>query len=137
MRTPRLILSLSLVVLLAWVTTFGADQSATAMARAANGFLATLTADQKQKAQFTFDSAERTHWHFIPTEMFPRNGLTIKEMTTPQRDAAHALLKTGLSQHGYATATTIMQWVARERLRELEFPPADDELIVLLSQSSV
>jgi len=30
-----------------------------------------------------------------------------------------------------------MQWVARERLRELEFPPADDELIALLSQSSV
>ena len=30
-----------------------------------------------------------------------------------------------------------MQWVPRERLRELEFPPADDELIVLLSQSSV
>ena len=30
-----------------------------------------------------------------------------------------------------------MQWVARERLRELEFPPADDELIVLLSQSSI
>ena len=108
MRTPRLILSLSLVVLLAWVTTFGADQGATAMARAANGFLATLTAGQKQKAQFTFDSAERTHWHFIPTEMFPRNGLTIKEMTTPQRDAAHALLKSGLSQHGYTTATTIM-----------------------------
>jgi len=30
-----------------------------------------------------------------------------------------------------------MQWVPRERLRELEFPPADDELIVLLTQSSV
>ena len=30
-----------------------------------------------------------------------------------------------------------MQWVPRERLRDLEFPPADDELIVLLSQSSV
>lgn len=30
-----------------------------------------------------------------------------------------------------------MQWVARERLRELEFPPADDKLIVRLSQSSV
>jgi 8-oxo-dGTP diphosphatase len=26
-----------------------------------------------------------------------------------------------------------MQWVPRERLRELEFPPADDELIAMLS----
>ena len=30
-----------------------------------------------------------------------------------------------------------MQWVARERLRELEFPPADDELITVLSDSSI
>jgi 8-oxo-dGTP diphosphatase len=30
-----------------------------------------------------------------------------------------------------------MQWVPRQRLRELEFPPADDELIVLLSESSI
>ena len=42
------------------------------------------------------------------TRCFARNGLTLKEMTTPQREAAHALLKTGVSQHGYATATTIM-----------------------------
>ena len=30
-----------------------------------------------------------------------------------------------------------MQWVARERLRDLEFPPADDELIAMLSRSSI
>ena len=29
-----------------------------------------------------------------------------------------------------------MQWVPRERLRELEFPPADDELIRLLTISA-
>ena len=27
------------------------------------------------------------HWHFIPTETFPRKGLLIREMTEPQRDA--------------------------------------------------
>jgi 8-oxo-dGTP diphosphatase len=30
-----------------------------------------------------------------------------------------------------------MQWVVRERLRDLEFPPADDELIARLSQPSI
>jgi hypothetical protein len=78
------------------------------MTSAANAFLASLGPEQKQKAQFAVDAAERTHWHFIPTEMFARNGLTLKEMSATQRDAAHALLKSGLSQHGYTTATTIM-----------------------------
>ena len=40
--------------------------------------------------------------------MFPRNGLLIKEMTEAQRKAAHELLKAGLSQRGYMTASSIM-----------------------------
>jgi hypothetical protein len=51
------------------------------------------------------------HWHFIPTgpaPMFPRNGLTIKAMSEPQRKLALDLLKAGLSQRGYLTATSIM-----------------------------
>ena len=108
MRAPRLLLTLSLVVVLASVSMFGADPGAAVMAGAANTFLSSLTAAQKQKAQFAFDSSDRTHWHFIPNEMFARSGLTLKEMSAPQREAAHALLKTGLSQHGYTTTTTIM-----------------------------
>jgi hypothetical protein len=54
------------------------------------------------------DSADRTHWNFIPTSMFPRQGLPIKEMTEPQRKLAHELLKSGLSQRGYTTTTTVM-----------------------------
>ena len=41
------------------------------------------------------------HWHFIPTEMFPRKGLPVREMNATQRKLAHDLLKTGLSQRGY------------------------------------
>ena len=108
MRALRLLMPLLLVLVLASVSIFGADPAATVMTGAANSFLSSLDAGQKQKAQFAFDSPDRTHWHFIPNEMFSRSGLTLKEMTAPQRDAAHALLKAGLSQHGYATATTIM-----------------------------
>ena len=78
------------------------------MAAAATKFLARLTPEQRQQATFAFESDERMHWHFIPTEMFPRNGLTVKEMTEPQRKLAHDLLKAGLSQRGYLTATSIM-----------------------------
>ena len=82
--------------------------SPAAMAAAAAAFLESLTPEQRQQAVFAFDSSERTHWHFVPTEIFPRHGLTIKQMSPAQQQLAHDLLKTGLSQRGYLTATQIM-----------------------------
>ena len=84
------------------------ERSAVAMDTAATRFLSGLTPAQRQQAAFPFDSDERFKWHYIPTEIFPRNGLTIKAMTEPQRKLAHDLLKSGLSQRGYLTATAIM-----------------------------
>ena len=57
------------------------------MADAATEFLASLSPEQRQLAVFPFESEERLHWNFIPTETFPRNGLTVKEMTEVQRAA--------------------------------------------------
>jgi len=85
------------------------QRSAAAMSGAATKFLAALTPEQRQKAVFTFDSDERLKWHFIPNEMFPRKGVTFKEMSEPQRALAHDLLKTGLSARGHMTATSIME----------------------------
>jgi hypothetical protein len=107
----RLWLSIALAGACAAGALVGAERSSTAMASAATKFLASLTPDERQRATFAFDSGERTHWHFIPTgppPMFPRNGLTIKEMTGEQRKLAHELLKAGLSERGYLTATSIM-----------------------------
>jgi Protein of unknown function (DUF3500) len=84
------------------------QRAAAAMASAANRFLASLTPEQRQQAALPFASDDRTRWHYVPTESFPRRGLTIKVMNETQRQLAHALLKAGLSQHGYATATAIM-----------------------------
>ena len=75
---------------------------------AADRFLASLTPEQRAQATFEFQSDEREKWHFIPTEMFPRKGLTIQAMTDAQRAGAHDLLSAGLSQRGYLTATAIM-----------------------------
>src|SRR5439155_4986164 len=88
---------------------FAAERSSASMAAAATKFLAALTPEQRQKATFAFDnSEERLHWHFIPTEMFARKGLLVRDMTDAQRTLAHGLLKAGLSQRGYMTASQIM-----------------------------
>jgi hypothetical protein len=78
------------------------------MAAAATEFLKSLTPEQRQHATFAFGDSERTHWNFVPTEIFARNGLTLKLMTPSQQQLAHELLKAGLSQRGYMTATQIM-----------------------------
>ncbi len=88
--------------------TVAAARSSSAMADAATHWLASLTPEQRQQATFAFDADERTRWHFIPTEMFARKGLLIRSMTAPQRTLAHDLLRAGLSQRGYLTATSIM-----------------------------
>jgi len=108
LRSSRFILVLGVVALTVVSAMVAAERSASAMATAADRFLESLTPEQRAEATFEFQSDERTSWHFIPTEMFPRNGLTLKTMTDPQRARAHDLLSAGLSQRGYLTATAIM-----------------------------
>jgi uncharacterized protein DUF3500 len=121
LRSPRFLLWL--VCVFAWLAaTYAADRSPGTMADAATKFLASLSPEQKQAATFTFDNLkEREHWGFVPSEMFPRNGLTIEKMSEPQRQAAHNLLKAGLSQKGYMTTAAIME--LEGILDEIENPP--------------
>jgi hypothetical protein len=104
----RFWLAVGLVAVLGVGALVGAERSSVAMTTAATKFVASLTPAQRAEGAFAFAGDERLRWHFIPTEMFPRKGLTIKQMTEPQRRLAHDLLKTGLSQRGYMTATSIM-----------------------------
>jgi len=107
----RLYLVAAVVVALAAGSMVAADRSSANMAGAATKLLASLTPEQRHEGAFAFASDERLHWHFIPTgpaPLFPRNGLTIKEMSEAQRKLALDLLKAGLSQRGYLTATSIM-----------------------------
>jgi hypothetical protein len=107
-RSPRAILAAASVAAVFTGGIIAAERSSSAMADAATAFVNSLSPEQRQQAVFPFDSDERVHWNFIPTEAFPRNGLTVKEMSEPQRKLAHNLLKAGLSQRGYLTATSIM-----------------------------
>ena len=108
LRSSRLVVALGLVAVSVVGAMVAAERSASAMATAADRFLESLTPEQRAQAVFEFQSDERPQWHFIPTEMFPRNGLTLKAMTDAQRARGHDLLSAGLSQRGYLTATAIM-----------------------------
>ena len=108
LRSPRLVLLSALTVILAAGSAYSLQRSSAQMAAAATAFVGSLTPEQKQKGMFPFESEERLHWNFIPTENFPRNGLLLREMTPAQRDRAQDLLKSGLSTQGYQTATAIM-----------------------------
>jgi len=75
------------------------------MTAAATGLWKALTPEQQAKARFDFKDEERLNWHFIPRE---RKGLALREMTSAQKQLAHALLAAGLSQQGVIKAQSIM-----------------------------
>jgi hypothetical protein len=85
-----------------------ASETAEKMRRACNRFLESLTPEQRRKSNFDFGSPERQRWHYLPREMFDRQGLCLKQMTPNQRKTAFALLASGLSQMGYDKARAII-----------------------------
>src|SRR5438552_19204904 len=103
----RIALALACLIAAAAGALVAAERSAASMTSAATAFLASLTPDERAQATFDFTSDERMRWNFIPPQAYPRKGLTFKAMTDAQREKAHALLKTGLSQRGYLTASSI------------------------------
>jgi uncharacterized protein DUF3500 len=105
----RIAIAAALVLTFIGGVTIASQRSAASMSSAADKWLKSLSPEQRQRATFAFGSDERLKWHFIPNEMFPRHGVTIKEMSEPQRALARDFMKTGLSAHGYTTATSIME----------------------------
>lgn len=85
---------------------------------AAQHFLASMNAEQKQKLVFPLTSEERTKWDFVPRN---RSGLSLKEMAVEQRGLAHALLRSCSSAQGYLKAGAVM--ALEQVLRELESRP--------------
>jgi hypothetical protein len=76
------------------------------MERAARTLIDRLDATQREAIAFPFESDERINWHFVP---IARKGLPLKQMTAPQREAAVALLRTGLSASGFTKVEAIRQ----------------------------
>ena len=88
-------------------------QQTTATARvveATESFLSTLDADQRKHVLYAFDDNEqRQRWSNFPTGVVPRGGISFKQMTAPQRDAAMKLLAVVLSPMGLEKVNEIRQ----------------------------
>ncbi len=120
MRTlPRLLLASAGVLML--TAAYYKINSPSVMTDAAKHFLASLPADQKARATFSFSDEERFNWHFIPRV---RKGLAFREMAPGPRQLAHALLAAGLSQQGVIKADTVMS--LDQVLKEIEVNPVNE-----------
>ena len=124
MKLFRITLALTSAVVLVGVAYVSQtkETAGTRMAAAASKLMASLSAEQREKAKFAFDSKERTNWYFTPRQdakkQYTRKGLPMEEMTEEQKGAALALLRAGTSEGGYTKATTIMS--LESILNELE-----------------
>ena len=77
---------------------------------AADKFLATLSTEQRQKVLYAFDDAQqRARWSNFPTGFIPRGGISLKQMSAPQREAVMKLLATVLSPMGLEKVNEIRQ----------------------------
>lgn len=93
---------------------------------AAQDFLQSLTTEQKEITQYAVDHEEWRRWSNVDNGIYPRNGISLKEMTAAQRAAAEALLKVSLSAKGLQLSKDIMK--TDQTLRELnDNDPAFDE----------
>src|SRR5689334_513727 len=106
MKIKVLLLASLLVVVLAGVAYVGqqTDTPGSKMTAAAEKFLGSLTADQKKKISFDFDSKERTRWFFTPQQdkekKSTRKGVPLQDMTAEQKQLVLSLLATGTSAKG-------------------------------------
>ena len=74
----------------------------------ATRYLDSLDQAQRTKSTYAFNDPELTLWHWTTPQNFPRNGLPLREMQTPQRDAAFALLQISLSTYGLQKSLDII-----------------------------
>ncbi len=94
-------------------------ETAERMTGAASAFLGVLTARQRERACFAFESGfsigfalgpdsgqERRDWSFLPAQ--DRNGLPIGTLDDGQRRLAHELIVTGTSLPGYTKVVSVM-----------------------------
>lgn len=75
------------------------------MAERALALLDALSPDQRARAHFDFDDAERRRWFYTPTD---HGGLPLASMNSSQHRFVWRLIASGLSEAGYGAASTIV-----------------------------
>src|SRR5690606_504386 len=77
------------------------------MRQAALALIDVLSEEQQERLRFPVDDDEWRNWANI--HRFPREGVSVDEMTPAQREAAYGLLEASLSAKGYGTSRDIMR----------------------------
>jgi hypothetical protein len=98
-------LSVLFAIILAASVSTRAHDASVEMTEAAKAWEASLTPEQKAKANFEFGGEERTNWHFIPRA---RKGLPIKEMTHVLAELEKSKPGGPVRDPGYTKAVSIM-----------------------------
>lgn len=83
------------------------ERSPSAMAAAANRFLASLYEEERKQAQLSLVDPERTKWTNVPTRA-DDGGLRLGDLKQEQLEKAYTFLTTVLSERGYETVKTVM-----------------------------
>lgn len=76
------------------------------MSAVAQAFVDSLPEGLRGEATFSFGDAERFRWQYTPGR---RRGVALSDMDAPARQRAMALMESGLSAHGFETATSIIR----------------------------
>jgi hypothetical protein len=93
--------SLALILVCSSLTIARAQTVTSRIVSAANAFLSTLDAKQRQRVMFAFDDEkQRGTWSNFPVSFVPRGGISLKDMNPAQRSAAMALVSSALSPKG-------------------------------------
>ena len=93
----------------------GAGGVAARMRAATEAVVAALPGSVRAQLLRPFDDRDRLDWHYTPRS---RNGVALKGLDAPSRDAVHALLRTALSASGYRKVVNIIE--LELVLREIE-----------------
>jgi len=107
--TFRSLISFFFILLLPTAGFTQGDSVEGRLAIAAAELLESLPPELRERSSYPLASDEHLRWHFVPDEIFPRNGVPLKEMDTEQQQRARELLSAGLSQRGYLTASAIIE----------------------------
>ena len=83
-----------------------APLAAKQMADACNALLNSLSETQKAKATYAYEDGERVFWYYPPLN---RHGLALRDMDAKQRELAHALMASGLTEKSYEQAKLIIE----------------------------
>ena len=82
-----------------------APLAAKQMADTCNALLNSLSETQKAKATYAYEDGERLFWYYPPLN---RHGLALRDMDAKQRELAHAVMASGLTEKSYEQAKLII-----------------------------